>query len=314
MSKMTGTPAFPFMNSPVISIITATYNRSNILGFSIRSVLGQTFQDWELIVVGDCCTDDTESVVLGFNDPRIQFINLKENVGEQSGPNNEGLRRVRGEYIAFLNHDDLWFPDHLSHSLSVLQSADADLVIASGFIDHDQAGHEMVLSGIISEKYGYHPSRVFVPASNWLFKRAIIQEVGHWRPAREIYLVPSHDWLKRVYEAGKKIIPTRHFTVIALPSSSRKNAYKDRMSADSAHYFEEMRSNPQFREQLVIKHLYRCFEKNFYDEKTYVYRIFTKRLKAAFIRLGLNTIEFNYWRTYGRGGWLAHYRRKRGLS
>jgi glycosyltransferase involved in cell wall biosynthesis len=75
-------------NNPLVSIITATYNRSNILPYTIASVLRSTFEDWELLVVGDACTDDTEQVVSAFNDPRIRFFNLAQNVGEQSGPNN----------------------------------------------------------------------------------------------------------------------------------------------------------------------------------------------------------------------------------
>lgn len=59
---------------PEISVITATYNRSNALALAIRTVLWQTCPDWELIVVGDHCTDDTEDVVRGFPDPRIRFV------------------------------------------------------------------------------------------------------------------------------------------------------------------------------------------------------------------------------------------------
>lgn len=305
---------FPLMSSPVISIVTATYNRSNILGFTIRSVLNQTFQEWELIVVGDCCTDDTESVVNGFQDSRITFINLKENFGEQSGPNNVGLKQAKGDFIAFLNHDDLWFPDHLAYSLNFLQSSGADLALAAGFIDHGEEKSYFYLSGVVSKKYGYHPSRIFVPASNWLFKRSLIQDVGFWRPARELHLVPSHDWLKRAFEAGKRIEPTRHFTVIALPSSSRKNSYKDRMSQDSQRCFEQLRDNPHFREQLAVKYLYNCFEESYYDEKTYYWRFFTKKIKTAFIKLGLNTIEFYMKRNYRKGGLVASYRQKRGLN
>lgn len=302
------------MEGPLISIITATYNRSNILAYSIHSVLNQTFRNWELIVIGDCCTDDTAEVVAGFRDPRITFINLETNFGEQSGPNNEGLHRARGEYIAFLNHDDLWFPDHLEFSLRYLQSTGADLVLAAGFIDHGEEQYRFYLSGVTSEKYGYHPSRIFVPASNWLFKNELVKDVGLWRPARELYVVPSHDWLKRAYEAGKRIEPTRHFTVIAMPSSSRKNAYKDRMFSDSQHCFEQLRDNPHFREQLAIKYLYRSFEENYYDEKTYYWRFFTKKIKTAFIALGFNTIEFNMRRAYKKGGLIASYRKKRGLT
>jgi glycosyltransferase involved in cell wall biosynthesis len=74
-------------------------------------VLWQTLADWELIVVGDRCTDDTEVVVRGFPDPRIRFVNLERNFGEQSVPNNEGVRLAQGRFIAYLNHDDLWLPE-----------------------------------------------------------------------------------------------------------------------------------------------------------------------------------------------------------
>ena len=99
---------------PRVSVVTATYNRSHILRHSIASVIAQRLTDWELIVVGDACTDDTADVVASFDDPRIRYHALAANVGEQSGPNNEGVALARGEMIAFLNHDDLWLPDHLA--------------------------------------------------------------------------------------------------------------------------------------------------------------------------------------------------------
>src|SRR5581483_1041903 len=102
------------MNTPVrrddparagkVSVVIATFNRSNVLRFAIESVRWQTYPDWELIVVGDCCTDDTEEVVRSFNDPRVRFVNLPRNHGEQSVPNNFGCDLAQGEYIAFLNH------------------------------------------------------------------------------------------------------------------------------------------------------------------------------------------------------------------
>ena len=86
--------------------------------YAVESLLRSTIVDWELIVVGDACTDDTGDVVASFGDSRIQFYNMEKNCGEQSGPNNEGLRRARGEYVAFLSQDDLWFPDHLEKLLA----------------------------------------------------------------------------------------------------------------------------------------------------------------------------------------------------
>ena len=79
--------------APVVSVIIATYNRSRVLAHAIESVRYSTVSNWELIVVGDHCTDDTAAIVASFDDPRITFINLPQNVGEQSGANNEGVRR-----------------------------------------------------------------------------------------------------------------------------------------------------------------------------------------------------------------------------
>lgn len=71
-----------FMPPPLVSVIMATYNRSNILPYAVRCVLSQTLTDWELLVVGDACTDDTEAVMGTFTDQRVRFINLPQNVGE----------------------------------------------------------------------------------------------------------------------------------------------------------------------------------------------------------------------------------------
>ena len=105
--------------TPTVSVIIAAYNRSNVLRYALRSALAQDFSDFEVLVIGDACTDDTEEVVASFADPRVSYLNLPLNFGEQSGPNNVGIARAQGRYIAFLNHDDFWFPDHLSAAVQL---------------------------------------------------------------------------------------------------------------------------------------------------------------------------------------------------
>ena len=98
---------------PRVTVIISTYNWGTVLPYSISSVLRQSFTDFEILVVGDGCTDDSEQVVTAITDPRVRWINLAVNDGHQSAPNNEGVRQSRGSIIAYLGHDDLWLPHHL---------------------------------------------------------------------------------------------------------------------------------------------------------------------------------------------------------
>ena len=92
-------------NMPAVSIVVPTYNRAERLRETLRSVFNQTCQDFELIVVDDGSTDDTQKVVNSF--PRVQYISKQENHGV-SRARNEGLALAKGRYICFLDSDDLW--------------------------------------------------------------------------------------------------------------------------------------------------------------------------------------------------------------
>jgi len=97
--------------SPKISVITLTYNRAKLLPRAINSVLNQTFSDFELIVVNNASTDNTEEVIKNFNDKRIVYKKNKEN--KPLGGKNMGLDAARGKYVIFLDDDDEFLPDAL---------------------------------------------------------------------------------------------------------------------------------------------------------------------------------------------------------
>jgi glycosyltransferase involved in cell wall biosynthesis len=103
------------------------YNWSSVLRYAIRTVLWQTYSRFELLVVGDGCTDDSGDVVAAFGAPRVRWHNLPRNPGHQSVPNNIGLQMARCEYVAYLGHDDVWFPTHLSVLVKALERTQADL-------------------------------------------------------------------------------------------------------------------------------------------------------------------------------------------
>jgi len=120
---------------PQVSIIIPTYNRADLVGHAIESVLEQTYADWELIVVDDGSEDDTRDVVARYTDPRIQYI-YQEN-RKLPGARNTGIRASTGEYVAFLDSDDRFLPDKLEAQVaSIADRADVGLV-ASGWTEVD---------------------------------------------------------------------------------------------------------------------------------------------------------------------------------
>ncbi len=99
-------------NKPTFSIITPTHNRCYILWRTIQSVLNQTYPFFELLIVDDASTDDTEKLVKQFTDPRIKYFKLKKNVGP-SAARNYGLKKARADLVAYLDSDNAWYPEFL---------------------------------------------------------------------------------------------------------------------------------------------------------------------------------------------------------
>ena len=235
------------MSAPLVSVITATYNRSNVLALAIESVRWQTFGDWELWVIGDACTDDTAQVVASFAaaDPRIHFLNLEQNVGEQSGPNNAGCQRARGRYIAYLNHDDLWLPDHLAVAVKALEETGADLIFTVIEMVRGDGPNRLSWAGRVSR---LTPPGL-APASCWCLRRELIEEIGPWRFYQDCYNFPSQDWLFRAWRAGKDLRSIPRLTVVAIQSGMRPGSYAARQIEEHRLYFDRIASEPDFRER-----------------------------------------------------------------
>ena len=107
---------------PTVSAIIPTYNRAGLLGRAIRSVLAQTFQDWELLVVDDASEDHTKQVVLDFQDPRIRYL-LRDTNGGGGAARNTGIRAARGQYLAYLDSDNEMLPKRLEEQLQVFKNS-----------------------------------------------------------------------------------------------------------------------------------------------------------------------------------------------
>ena len=295
------------MKSPAVSIVIATWNRSNVLRLSIEAAIRSTFADWEMLIIGDGCTDDTAEVVASFADARIAFRNLPVNHGEQSAPNNEGMRLARGRYIALLNHDDLWTPDHLATCLEAIEEARADLAYT-------------LVVGIDGEGGpwlgGLHAPYSFVPASSWVFRRELFGEVGPWRDARTIVGAPSQEWLFRAHRMGKVLHAVRKATVVCVMSGLRPRSYADREEGINVSVARALRDDPRFLEAMLTRAAVRAaLPAARFDVGPHLLRAAKNALRRVIAAAGGNPVAASMLlRFRRRGAFIDSLRKTRGLA
>jgi glycosyltransferase involved in cell wall biosynthesis len=216
-------------DQPLVSVIMATYNWSSVLRYAIGSVLSQTYPRFELLVIGDACTDDSARVVASFADPRVRWINRASNSGSQVGPNNDGLAAARGEYVAYHGHDDVWLPTHLALLVEAMRRDRADV---GNTLTEMIGPPRSNIRGLA----GHGPTGGYVPPSSLMHRREAGLEVGGWRDFRTISLTPDHEFPARLHAHGLRFTVVEALTVFKFPSSLRRNSYRERPSHEQAEY------------------------------------------------------------------------------
>jgi glycosyltransferase involved in cell wall biosynthesis len=186
--------------TPFFSVIIPVYNRADILERALRSVLEQTFQDFEIVVVDDGSSDRPEDVVARVNDPRIRLIS-KQN-GGGAAARNLGFDRAQGRYVALLDSDDIFLPHHLENMARVFRD-DPDVVAYARMIV-DRGGGVTMLKPPRALRPGEHMAtyllcdRGFVPTITVALPAETARRVRYsgWRPAEDT------DFAIRLYLAG----------------------------------------------------------------------------------------------------------------
>ena len=193
--------------TPLISVVIPAYNAEQFLDETLESVLSQTYENWECIIVNDGSTDNTEEIAKKWceKDARFRYF-YKENSGV-SDTRNLGIKEARGEYIAFLDADDLYMPNFLDVCLENLVEKDVDLVApkmlefwdVQNEVIEDEDKKDYLYSGKEGIALFLHSNRITMAL---LCKKSVMDEVGGftWHKKAE----DLHCWLKVLF-AGYKI-------------------------------------------------------------------------------------------------------------
>jgi glycosyltransferase involved in cell wall biosynthesis len=276
--------------APAVSVLIATYNKRRALQHAIESVLGQTFRDFELWVIGDGCTDDSAELVASYGDARVHWHNLPVNSGYQSAPHNEGLRRARGRYIAYLNHDDLWLPDHLERLVAALEHNDADVAYS-------------ILQWVLSWRDDYadipaYPTAPLPPeASATMHRRPLVDEIGAWKEPHEVYSVPRAEFLRRAQFAGKRFVLVPRLTVLKFGAAGGDYG----AAARQAEYLARLRHEPDFAHAEVAAMLVRAQHE--LERLPSLRRLRQQVLDAVrrvLVARGIDPARLVFWRPRGR--------------
>ena len=191
-------------NSPLVSIVIPTYNHAPMLQRALATVVEQTYQNWNAIVVNNFSTDNTLEVVAAFNDPRIQCVNFRNN-GVIGASRNEGIALATGKYVAFLDSDDTWFPTKLEQCVEILESG-SDLVCHAEYWI-DESGKSRLVAYGPSEAATHHNliykgNRISTSAT--VVRTALLKEVHGFDVAPELISTEDYDlWIRLAAKSDK---------------------------------------------------------------------------------------------------------------
>jgi glycosyltransferase involved in cell wall biosynthesis len=167
---------------PTVTVVMPTHNRARLLRRAIRSVLAQTYRDFDLVVVDDASTDDTPDVVAAFTDPRLRYIRLPQN-RRAAAARNVGIASSSSRYVAFHDDDDQWLLPKLERQVAALAAAPDDVGLClCGHVRISPTGAAYLGGPDWQQKLdfrrGMSSSFALIATPGWLVRRSILERHG----------------------------------------------------------------------------------------------------------------------------------------
>lgn len=282
------------MTGMIVSIIIPCYNSSRYIGEAIDSVLAQTHTLFELILVNDGSTDETEIIIRSYTDSRIRYI-YQPNRG-QSAASNAGIAAAKGDYIKFLDADDVLHPDHLAAQLAVLKD-DPGAVASCNWARfyNDDPGLAVVSDEVIQEdllpvdwlKQSLSKRYDMMPGWLWLIPRTVLEKAGGWDES----LTVNNDFefstrllqhTSAVKYAADARLYYRSAVAGSLSSQKTEAGYRSAFSAakKGCGHLLQMDSSTDMKRLCANKYLFWMFE--LYPQ----YPVLVKEMEAEVKKLG----------------------------
>lgn len=195
---------------PTISVVVPAYNVERTILETIESVQKQTFADFELVVINDGSTDQTVELIETVQDPRLKVFSYSN--GGLPVARNRGISQATGEFITFLDGDDLWTPDKLELQLAALQKNSNAGLVYSWTLVMDETGEKLYPGKTVSFQGDVYSklllSNFIASGSNAMLRRETIESVGEFDPD----LRSCEDW-----DYWLRVAPNWHFVVVPKP-------------------------------------------------------------------------------------------------
>lgn len=230
-------------NNQYITVIIPLFNAEKYIGETIESVIEQTYQNWEMIVVDDCSTDSSRTIVKEYEnqDSRIKLVESESNFGGPSRPRNIGLENAKGEYIAFLDADDTWLPNKLEKQMLFLKQNKVEFTSSDCILIDEK--NEKVQLGFLSRVYNSFTKKKticdviknnFILTSSVLIRKTLLKEFNEDKRYVAVedfdmwlYVLANHE---NIYKyQNEKLISYR---IVETSISNRKNIFNQELKAN----------------------------------------------------------------------------------
>jgi teichuronic acid biosynthesis glycosyltransferase TuaG len=201
--------------NPLISVVIPTYNHAKFLKEALDSVLAQTYTNYEIIIVNNFSEDNTIEVAESYKNPLIHLYNFRNN-GVIAASRNYGIKQAKGEYIAFLDSDDVWKPNKLEEQIKYFNENSDLLLVSSNGIYFPKMFKKQVLyiHNNISPTFRELLSRNYVGNSSVLMKKCVVDMIGYLDEKIELRAIEDYDfWLRVLKGKDKSILVLKNLLV-----------------------------------------------------------------------------------------------------